>query len=80
MFNNILKLMEARGLVSDSLTLKCKNHGREYVVKKPEDFDTVTPFGGCTLACGKRLECGHSCRQMCHPDEHLRNTQVSSYT
>lgn len=45
---------------------RCQQHGQEVLLKTPQDFETYTPDGGCTLECGAHLPCGHACGSRCH--------------
>jgi hypothetical protein len=45
---------------------KCVNHEISSTVKSLEDFQKV-PEGGCKELCKIRLDCGHSCKSLCHP-------------
>lgn len=45
---------------------RCQQHGKEVLLKTPQDFEQHTPDGGCMQACGARLPCGHKCGSRCH--------------
>ena len=71
LWQGILKDLESRGLLGKTMTLKCCNHPDfKTSVTKAEDFLQV-PNGGCSQPCDTRLDCGHVCRQLCHPKDHL---------
>ncbi|SMQ49393.1 unnamed protein product [Zymoseptoria tritici ST99CH_3D7] len=50
------------------LPLRCRNHGTVIRVSEPEHFDNLV--GGCRIACGGTLPCGHHCTLTCHPFSH----------
>lgn len=49
----------------NELPLKCSTHGTITEVQTTDDFSPLV-FGGCTLMCGVKLECGHVCELQCH--------------
>lgn len=51
------------------LPLGCHKHAdQRYYASKPEDFLAI-PDNGCRVACDERLPCGHTCSDLCHPDD-----------
>ncbi|KAH9499460.1 NFX1-type zinc finger-containing protein 1 [Bulinus truncatus] len=71
----ILKVAQKHGYLNDHIVLTCMRHkGKETFIREPKDFKNV-PEGGCKQACGIRLECGHSCKRICHADDsdHKKN-------
>ena len=38
-------------------------------MSKKGDFETNVPEGGCLLACGYKIRCGHACPLQCHPKD-----------
>ena len=66
----VLVDFDKRGCIGKSLPLVCSNHQSENLVSTAEDFRALVPNGGCLEKCQHRLECGHSCPQMCHPSGH----------
>ncbi|CAL1546453.1 unnamed protein product [Lymnaea stagnalis] len=57
------------GYLSDHLVLTCLRHkGKETIIREPRDFKNV-PEGGCVQVCAIRLDCGHSCKRICHADD-----------
>ena len=74
LWREIIKDMRERGNVGKALMLMCQNHPKNVIhASCAEDFEKA-PYGGCTIPCAERLECGHVCHMMCHPvdPEHLR--------
>ena len=64
-WTKILQFMIEKKYMRESITLKCKNHKEEIIVKEIKDFDKC-PEGGCRKICSLRMECGHSCKRFCH--------------
>ncbi|KAL4985180.1 hypothetical protein BDW68DRAFT_198990 [Aspergillus falconensis] len=57
------------GNIGDTLELNCPRHlDTPIAVSQPEHFNQYSPEGGCSLQCGKRLQCGHPCKQKCHSE------------
>ncbi|KAL4925742.1 putative DEAD box helicase involved in nonsense mediated decay [Aspergillus undulatus] len=54
--------------IGDKLPLTCVNHKRKTYVKDPADWRKLN--GGCELACGEKLNCGHKCTMRCHSFPH----------
>ena len=65
LFARAIDLWEERGVMSDSITLRCEKHWNETVVRTP---DEIPSDGGCKELCAARLSCGHTCRRLCHFD------------
>lgn len=58
--------LEEQLCIGTELVLKCQIHQDQLTrVKEGRDFLKISE-GGCTLLCGKRLECGHTCSSTCH--------------
>ena len=59
--------LKKQHLIGDSLIIKCENHSDTLkAIKKPDDFCTYSPVGGCSLDCTSTLKCGHRCPKKCH--------------
>ena len=72
-WSKIVDDLKASGSIGKALPLVCQIHHDELKVESAEDFNKKAPDGGCHRTCEVRLECGHACRQLCHPrdTEHL---------
>lgn len=46
----------------------CAKHNRVIELENPGDW--LDNMGGCDVACGSTLKCGHTCPHPCHPLEH----------
>lgn len=69
MWGKVLEILEKDGNVGPRLELSCPRHPDTPIfVTEPENFVQFSPEGGCSLQCGKRLHCGHPCKQKCHSD------------
>ncbi|KAJ5587038.1 uncharacterized protein N7459_002803 [Penicillium hispanicum] len=69
MWGKVLDILEKDGNLGSSLELSCPRHPETPIaVSEPEHFVQFSPEGGCSLQCGKRLECGHPCKQKCHSE------------
>ncbi len=66
-WKELVPFMESKGNLGQGLEIHCVNHPKEnYRIHLPEEFEQKSPKGGCTLPCGKRLNCGHTCPHKCH--------------
>ena len=70
MWSQILGMLRLDDSVGNALALCCPRHTEtELWVSEPEDFANVSPEGGCSLPCDKRLDpCGHRCLTKCHSE------------
>ncbi|PTU24827.1 hypothetical protein P175DRAFT_0450803 [Aspergillus ochraceoroseus IBT 24754] len=69
MWRKVVNILEKDGNFGPTLDLRCPRHPDTAIaVSKPGDFELFSPEGGCSLMCGKRLQCGHPCKQKCHSD------------
>ncbi|KAL4911007.1 AAA domain-containing protein [Aspergillus multicolor] len=67
MWSKVLEMLEKEGNIGEALELTCPRHPETPImVSEPEHFVQHSPEGGCSLQCGKRLQCGHPCKQKCH--------------
>ena len=70
LWKEVLADFDKSGCIGTSLPLACSNHQTENLVSSAADFKKLVPNGGCLEKCQHRLECGHACPQMCHPNGH----------
>ncbi|OOG00383.1 hypothetical protein ASPCADRAFT_511396 [Aspergillus carbonarius ITEM 5010] len=69
MWGQVLDLLEKDGNLGEALELACPRHPETPIlISEPEHFIQHSPEGGCSLPCGKRLQCGHPCKQKCHSE------------
>ncbi|KAF2453935.1 P-loop containing nucleoside triphosphate hydrolase protein [Lineolata rhizophorae] len=65
-----LKKKDAARRIEDFLPIMCEKHRNEVEVSDERAWDDLG--GGCGQSCGEVRECGHNCRQHCHPYPHDR--------
>ena len=72
-WSNIVADLKASGSIAKALPLVCQIHHDELQAESAKDFNEKARDGGCQRPCEVRLDCGHACRQFCHPRdaEHL---------
>ncbi|KAL5343497.1 P-loop containing nucleoside triphosphate hydrolase protein [Aspergillus crustosus] len=59
---------KTRYRIGSELPLTCVKHSKKTLIKDPADW--MKSNGGCELACGERLPCGHKCTVRCHSFSH----------
>ena len=66
-WEQILKQIEEEGCLGSEFPVQCPNHDDvKQAISKPEHFSQFSPEGGCSRGCQQRLDCGHSCKRLCH--------------
>ena len=69
-WKSILEEVEKAGCLGSALELHCHNHpSYKFLVHCPDEIRVMFPDGGCFKKCAYRLNCGHSCKRYCHPDD-----------
>ena len=69
MWAKVQALLDAKGRIGTQLPLACPRHPEiPILVATAEDFNRLSPDGGCQLICGNRLACGHACKECCHSE------------
>ncbi|KAK7994415.1 hypothetical protein PG991_016003 [Apiospora marii] len=70
MWNEVRSQLEAAGRIGSTLELCCPRHPDAAIrCGEPDDFSRLSPEGGCSLACDRRLaRCGHKCQAKCHSE------------
>jgi hypothetical protein len=69
-WNPLLEILGGENRITQGLPTVCQLHPNDMVLcKEAGDFKRYRPNGGCTRACGARLECGHTCPLTCHPTD-----------
>uniref|UniRef100_A0A672HCA1 RZ-type domain-containing protein n=1 Tax=Salarias fasciatus TaxID=181472 RepID=A0A672HCA1_SALFA len=69
LWGNIFHTLSQHKQIGKALTLCCQNHpDQKAKVSTAEDFKQA-PEGGCTKPCLFRLDCGHVCSSVCHPND-----------
>jgi AAA+ superfamily predicted ATPase len=72
-WKSVINKLEDSGCVVDGIPIVCQNHHRHQLIEKPQDFDSLSPEGGCAEQCGAVLplcknQPPHSCYRKCHPN------------
>ncbi|KAF9155352.1 hypothetical protein BG015_010198 [Linnemannia schmuckeri] len=66
----VMDELDAYDRIGDGFPIVCKNHPDTFrYVDTPEKLKIAAPNGGCTIACGRSMPCGHVCPLSCHPDD-----------
>jgi AAA domain-containing protein len=70
MWQKVIAMLRALDSVGTSIGLCCPRHKDISIqVSKPDDFQRLSPEGGCREACQWRLPgCGHMCQARCHSE------------
>jgi hypothetical protein len=69
MWAGVMKILASEENLGTKLELQCARHPNTPIsVSHPDHFLQFSPESGCTLACDKRLSCGHPCTGRCHSD------------
>jgi hypothetical protein len=70
MWNEVIDLLGAKGAVGKAFRLCCPRHNdTDLQAFTPDDFERLSPEGGCQLPCHRRLnDCGHRCEARCHSE------------
>ncbi|KAL7271873.1 hypothetical protein RUND412_005346 [Rhizina undulata] len=81
MWADVIKIFDKGSNIDTKLELRCTQHPETSIfVKEPEDFNLLSPEGGCNERCQWRLNCGHPCVKKCHSDmlHRIAPTRVDS--
>ncbi|KAL5048247.1 hypothetical protein BDW71DRAFT_213665 [Aspergillus fruticulosus] len=69
MWAQVIQILREDDNIGLNIHLECPRHPDALLmVSEPSDFLQLSPEGGCSLRCTKRLKCGHACEQQCHSD------------
>ncbi|CAI2182855.1 2804_t:CDS:10, partial [Funneliformis geosporum] len=77
MWTPVIDMLRTRNppQVGSGMPIECHKHPEyKHIINNPEQFEQVSPDGGCFLPCGAKLLCGHVCISLCHSDDpqHLK--------
>ncbi|KAG0208402.1 hypothetical protein BGX28_000620 [Mortierella sp. GBA30] len=68
----IIKELRAADRIGGGFPIVCRNHPHTTnIADSPETLKTVAPNGGCTIACGRNMPCGHTVGTMVLACGHL---------
>ncbi|RHZ48435.1 hypothetical protein Glove_551g8 [Diversispora epigaea] len=77
MWRKVVGILRSRNQVGSGFPIVCSRHPEnKNIIENPNQFEEVSPDGGCLNPCGKALNCGHICPHKCHPDDpnHISTT------
>ncbi|KAL3847660.1 hypothetical protein ACJMK2_018561 [Sinanodonta woodiana] len=70
LWRNVVETLKKEKRLGEALSLHCQNHPSErFEAADALEFERFSPEGGCKKECRTRLNCGHVCRRLCHPDD-----------
>ncbi|CAD8152872.1 unnamed protein product [Paramecium pentaurelia] len=69
----LITLAEIKNFYSDTITLKCRTHGKQSYVQKSSDWFKFKA-GCCDQVCNQNFDkCNHTCQEICHLGNHPEN-------
>jgi len=85
MWSSVIRILQENDNIGPTLPLICSRHPNTPInVSSPDDFTKLSPEGGCSQRCNKRLrKCGHACVMKCHSEQlhamyaHVPTAQLS---
>ncbi|KAG0030883.1 hypothetical protein BGZ82_007221 [Podila clonocystis] len=67
---SVIEELREHDRIGEGFPIKCKNHPELVrTVESADELRIVAPNGGCNIACGHGMPCGHICPLQCHPDD-----------
>lgn len=67
MWSKVIGMLEKDGNIDKKLELCCpQHHDKPIFINEPDDFDELSPQGGCKESCEWPHNCGHPCIRKCH--------------
>lgn len=75
MWSKVILMLERGGNIDKELQISCTRHPETPIfITHPDDFQSLSPEGGCNERCQWRLNCGHPCVNKCHSELLHQNT------
>ncbi|GBB88735.1 hypothetical protein RclHR1_15310002 [Rhizophagus clarus] len=74
MWAPVINILRERNQIGFGMPIVCNRHpDYKNTIIEPDQFEKVSPDGGCYKNCDMPLPCGHKCKQRCHSDnlEHI---------
>ena len=68
MYAQVLSIIGSKGLIGPHIGLCCQQHSDVVQCSSADDIKRHHD-GGCLMPCTCRLQCGHTCPRLCHPDD-----------
>lgn len=59
LWTNVRQVLDKQNSIYNYFPALCQNHKTLTEIRKPEEFNILTPDGGCDKRCLKLLPCGH---------------------
>jgi hypothetical protein len=72
MWDPVIKILRERDppQVGIGMPIVCNRHPNyKHIITEPEQFEQISPDGGCNQKCDILLPCGHACTYNCHSDD-----------
>src|SRR3990167_1523210 len=69
LYSKVISKLQAEGNAGSYFPFLCNKHQLLSEVKDVSTLPLYCTDGGCPSPCHYRLECGHSCKRRCHPDD-----------
>ncbi|GBC46709.1 uncharacterized protein OCT59_017758 [Rhizophagus irregularis] len=67
MWAPVISILHERNQVGFGMPIVCNNHpDYKNIIVEPDQFEKVSPDGGCNKNCNALLPCGHKCKFKCH--------------
>ncbi|GES93124.1 P-loop containing nucleoside triphosphate hydrolase protein [Rhizophagus clarus] len=66
----VINILRERNQVGFGMPIVCNKHPNyKNTIVDPDQFEQVSPDGGCYENCNMSLPCGHICKYKCHSDD-----------
>ncbi|CAB4484431.1 unnamed protein product [Rhizophagus irregularis] len=70
MWTPVINILNDRKQVGFGMPIVCNKHpDYKNIIIDPDQFEQVSPDGGCYENCNMSLPCGHICKYKCHSDD-----------
>ncbi|RGB37023.1 P-loop containing nucleoside triphosphate hydrolase protein [Rhizophagus diaphanus] len=70
MWAPVINILNERKQVGFGMPIVCNKHPYyKNTIVDPDQFEKISPNGGCYEDCNMSLPCGHKCKNKCHSDD-----------
>ncbi|CAB4384074.1 unnamed protein product [Rhizophagus irregularis] len=70
MWAPVINILHNRNQVGFGMPIICNKHPHyKNTIVDPDQFEQISPDGGCYENCNMALPCGHICKYKCHSDD-----------
>ncbi|GBB88387.1 hypothetical protein RclHR1_14960002 [Rhizophagus clarus] len=70
MWAPVINILHKRKQVGFGMPIVCNKHPHyKNTIVDPDQFEQISPDGGCYEKCNMPLPCGHICKYKCHSDD-----------